>query len=155
MEVTLTINGDHYQFAASPDEVLLDTLRKLGYKSVKRGCETASCGVCNILLDGKLIPACSYLTVRADHREITTLEGLEHRAREIGQYIVAQGAEQCGYCSPGHMMAFIALLNENPNPNLAEIRHALAGNLCRCSGYEGQHRGFLNYLSTLSGGERP
>ncbi len=147
MEVTLMINGDHFQFAALPDEVLVDTLRKLGFKSVKRGCETASCGVCNILLDGKLVPACAYLTVRADHREITTLEGLQEQAREIGAYIIAEGVEQCGYCSPGHMMAIAALFKEIAHPTLEQIKHVLAGNLCRCSGYEGQHRALTAYLS--------
>lgn len=145
MEVTLIINGDHYQFAALPDEALIDTLRKLGFKSVKRGCETASCGVCNVLLNGALIPSCAYLTVRADHKEITTLEGVQDIAREIGAYIIAEGVEQCGFCSPGHMMAIIALFRRNPAPTLDEIKHELAGNLCRCSGYEGQHRALMAY----------
>jgi len=146
MEVTLIINGDHYKFAALPDEQLVDTLRKLGLKSVKKGCETASCGVCHVLVDDALVPSCAYLTVRADGKCITTLEGVQEQAREIGEFIIAQGVEQCGYCSPGHMMAIIALFKENPNPTMDDIKHALAGNLCRCSGYEGQHRALSAYL---------
>jgi aerobic carbon-monoxide dehydrogenase small subunit len=152
MEVTLLINGDRYSFSAAPDEVLVDTLRKLGYKSVKHGCETASCGVCHILVDGKLVPSCAFLTVRAHHHHITTLEGVQGRAREIAAYIAAEGAEQCGFCSPGHMMSLIALFDENPHPTLAEVKHALAGNLCRCSGYEGQHRAIEKYLEVKADG---
>jgi len=146
MEVTLLINGDRFSFSAAPDEVLLDTLRKLGYKSVKKGCETASCGVCHILVDGHLVPSCAFLTVRAHHKHITTLEGVQTEAREIAEYIIAEGAEQCGYCSPGHMMTLIALFHENEKPTMDEVKHYLAGNLCRCSGYEGQHRALEKYL---------
>lgn len=140
MEVKLIINGTHIKFAADPDEYLLDTLRKLGYKSVKRGCDTSSCGVCSILVDGHLIPSCSFLTVRAHNKPITTVEGIQSEARKIGEMITAEGVEQCGFCSPGHVMAVYALMQENTHPTIEEIKHYLAGNLCRCSGYEGQHR---------------
>jgi carbon-monoxide dehydrogenase small subunit len=152
MEVTLLINGDRFSFSATPDEMLIDTLRKLGYKSVKKGCETASCGVCHILVDGNLVPSCAYLTVRAHHKHITTLEGVQAQAREIATFIIAEGAEQCGYCSPGHMMTLIALFQENPNPTMEEVKHYLAGNLCRCSGYEGQHRALEKYLEVKNNG---
>lgn len=147
MEVTLIINGDHFGFSAEPDEVLLDTLRKLGYKSVKRGCNTASCGVCHIIVDGKLVPSCAYLTVKGHRKSILTLEGVEDKARLIATYIANEGVEQCGFCSPGHMMTLIALFEENPNPTMDEVKHYLAGNLCRCSGYEGQHRAIAAYLN--------
>ncbi len=146
MEVTLIINGNRYSVSAEPDEMLLNTLRKLGFKSVKKGCDSTSCGVCNIHVDGKVVPSCAFLTVRADHREITTLEGLQERAKEIAAYVTAEGAEQCGYCSPGNLMTLMALFNENENPTMEEVKHFLAGNLCRCSGYEGQHRGIAKYL---------
>lgn len=152
MEVTLLINGDRYVFSAGADEVLLETLRKLGYKSVKKGCETASCGVCHILVDNQLIPSCAYLTVRAHYKQITTLEGVQAEAREIAAYITKEGAEQCGYCSPGHMMSLIALFKERPHPTMEEVKHYLAGNLCRCSGYEGQHRGIEKYLEVKKHG---
>jgi carbon-monoxide dehydrogenase small subunit len=146
MEVTLKINGTRHLVSISPDEVLLDTLRNLGYKSVKRGCDSTSCGVCNIHVDGKLVPSCAYLTVRADQKEITTLEGVQDQAREIAEYITAEGAEQCGFCSPGNMMSLIALFNEVENPTMDQVKHYLAGNMCRCSGYEGQHRALAKYL---------
>jgi carbon-monoxide dehydrogenase small subunit len=146
MEVTLIINGDAVTLSASPDEVLLDTLRRLGYKSVKRGCDSTSCGVCNIHVDGKLVPSCAYLTVRAHQKAITTLEGVQDQVREIAAYITAEGAEQCGFCSPGYMMSLVALFHENPHPSMDEVKHYLAGNMCRCSGFEGQHRGIAKYL---------
>lgn len=149
MEVTLIINGDHFGFSAEPDEVLLDTLRKLGYKSVKRGCETTSCGVCHILVDGKLVPSCAYLTVRANRKKIITVEGVEDKARAIGAYIAKEGAEQCGYCSPGHMMGLVAMFEENAKPSIDAIKHFMAGNLCRCSGYQGQHRAILSYVEEV------
>ncbi|MCK8060395.1 MULTISPECIES: (2Fe-2S)-binding protein [unclassified Fusibacter] len=146
MEVTLIINGDRFSFSATPDEILLDTLRKLGYKSVKRGCDSTSCGVCQILVDGKLVPSCGFLTVRANHKLITTIEGVQEQVREIANYITAEGVEQCGFCSPGHMMSLIALFKEIEHPTMEQVKHYLAGNMCRCSGYEGQHRALANYL---------
>ena len=146
MEVNLKINGSVYSYASQPDEYLLDSLRKLGFKSVKRGCDTSSCGVCSILVNGNLIPSCSYLTVKADGQSITTVEGIQEEARRIGKFITAEGVEQCGFCSPGHIMAIYSLLQENKNPTLEEVKHYLAGNLCRCSGYEGQHRAIKKLL---------
>jgi len=146
MEVNLKINGSVYSYASQPDEYLLDSLRKLGFKSVKRGCDTSSCGVCSILVNGNLIPSCSYLTVKADGLSITTVEGIQEEARRIGKFITAEGVEQCGFCSPGHIMAIYSLLQENKNPTLEDVKHYLAGNLCRCSGYEGQHRAIKKLL---------
>ncbi len=149
MEVSLRINGTHYNFSASPDEVLVDTLRKLGYKSVKRGCDMTSCGVCNIIVNEKLVPSCSYLTVRAHNKAILTVEGIQDEARVIGKYIVAEGVEQCGFCSPGHIMAIYSMKFELENPSLDEVKHYLAGNMCRCSGFEGQNRAILKYLEVF------
>ena len=151
MEVRLIINGDPVTVSASPDEVLLDTLRSLGYKSVKRGCDSTSCGVCNIHVNGKVVPSCAYLTVRAHEQKITTLEGLQEQAREIAEYITAEGVEQCGFCSPGYMMSLIALFQENPHPTMDQVKHYLAGNMCRCSGFEGQHRAIAKYLEVKKG----
>lgn len=148
MEVTLMINGDSHKCSAEPDEVLLDTLRNLGYKSVKRGCDTASCGVCHIIVDEKLVPSCAYLTVKAQNKTIFTIEGVADKAKRIATYIAREGAEQCGYCSPGHMMTLVSLFEENPNPTMDEVKHYLAGNFCRCSGYEGQHRAIDAYLKS-------
>lgn len=146
MEVKLNINGTHYNFSAAPDEYLLDTLRKLGYKSVKRGCDTTSCGICSIVVDNKLVPSCSYLTVRAHNKAVITVEGVQEEARKIAEMITSEGVDQCGFCSPGHVMAIYTLMKENKKLTMEEIKHYMAGNLCRCSGYEGQHRAIKKIL---------
>ena len=128
--------------------VLLDFLREKGCLSVKRGCDTSNCGLCTVLLDGKPILSCSTLAVRADGHEIHTLEGLQAEAADFVGFIADQGADQCGFCNPGFVMNTIALLRENPDPTDDEIRAFLAGNLCRCSGYDGQLRGIRNYLNS-------
>ena len=131
-----------------PDTVLLDFLREKGCLSVKRGCDTSNCGLCTVLMDGKPVLSCSALAVRADGHEIYTLEGLQAEAADFVGFIADQGADQCGFCNPGFVMNTIALLRENPNPTDDEIRAFLAGNLCRCSGYDGQLRGIRNYLNS-------
>lgn len=146
MEVKLNINGTHYHFSAAPDDYLLDTLRKLGYKSVKRGCDTTSCGICSIIVDDQLVPSCSYLTVRAHNKSIITVEGIQKEARKIAEMITSEGVDQCGFCSPGHVMAIYTLMKENRTLTMEEIKHYMAGNLCRCSGYEGQHRAIKKIL---------
>ena len=121
-------------------------MRSLGCKSVKRGCETANCGLCTVFLDEKPVLSCSVLAARVDGRSVTTLEGLQEEAAEFGAFIADQGAEQCGFCNPGFIMNALALFREKPDPNEEEIKEYLAGNLCRCSGYEGQLRGIQNFL---------
>ena len=123
-------------------------LRAKGCLSVKRGCDTSNCGLCTVLMDGKPILSCSTLAVRADGHEIYTLEGLQAEAADFVGFIADQGADQCGFCNPGFVMNTIALLRENPDPTDDEIRAFLAGNLCRCSGYDGQLRGIRNYLNS-------
>ncbi|MCO7108469.1 2Fe-2S iron-sulfur cluster-binding protein [Gemmiger formicilis] len=125
--------------------MLLDLVRSLGCKSVKRGCETANCGLCTVFLDEKPVLSCSVLAARVNGRSVTTLEGLQEEAAEFGAFIADQGAEQCGFCNPGFIMNALALFRENPDPGEDEIKEYLAGNLCRCSGYEGQLRGILNF----------
>ena len=154
MEVKLTINGDNYKFATSPDEYLVETLRKLGFKSVKKGCDTTSCGVCNIEVDGKLVPSCSFLTIRADGKNITTLEGIQEEVRLYAKYLTEEGAEQCGYCSPGHMMALHVMFKDLKNPTLDDIKHYMVGNLCRCTGYEGQHSAYEKILEVQTNGSK-
>lgn len=146
MEVKLNINGQDYHYATEPDEYLLDTLRTLGFKSVKRGCDTTSCGVCSVLIDDNLVPSCSYLTARAHKKAIVTVEGIQEDARKIAEYITAEGVDQCGFCSPGHVMAIYSLLKSERPYTIDEIKHYMAGNLCRCSGYEGQHRAIKKML---------
>ena len=147
MEITIKLNGKMVRDHIDADLLLIDFLRAHGCLSVKRGCETSNCGLCTVLMDGKPILSCSTLAVRADGREIYTLEGLQEEAADFAGFIADQGAEQCGFCNPGFVMNTIALLRENSNPSDDEIRAYLAGNLCRCSGYDGQLRGIRNYLN--------
>ena len=148
MEIKLKLNGRAIVASVEADTVLLDFLREKGCLSVKRGCDTSNCGLCTVLMDGKPILSCSTLAVRADGHEIYTLEGLREEASDFVGFIADQGADQCGFCNPGFVMNTIALLRENPDPTDDEIRAFLAGNLCRCSGYDGQLRGIRNYLNS-------
>ena len=153
MEINLNLNGRAVSASVRPDTLLLDFLRDQGCYSVKRGCETSNCGACTVLLDGRPVLSCSVLAARADGRTVQTLEGLQREAEAFVTYIADQGAEQCGFCNPGFVVKTIALLRENPDPTDQEIRTFLAGNLCRCSGYEGQLRGIRAYLDSRKGGK--
>ena len=132
-----------------PDLLLIDFVRKNGCYSVKRGCDTSNCGLCTVLLNDKPVLSCSILAMRANGAKVVTLEGMQEEAKPLATFIASQGAEQCGFCNPGFMMNTLALLKENPHPSDDEIKEFLAGNLCRCSGYEGQLRGIKNYLNYL------
>lgn len=146
MQISIKLNGKTVNDNIDADMLLIDFVRKHGCLSVKRGCDTSNCGLCTVFLDNKPVLSCSVLAVKANGKEVTTLEGLQEEARDFGQFIAEQGAEQCGFCNPGFIMNTIALLRENPNPTDEEIKEFLAGNLCRCSGYEGQLRGIKNFL---------
>ncbi len=151
MDIKLKLNGKNISAQIEADTVLLDFLRAHGCPSVKRGCDTSNCGLCTVLMDGKPILSCSMLAARADGHSIQTLEGLQAEAAEFVGFIADQGADQCGFCNPGFVMNTIALLRENPDPTDDEIRAFLAGNLCRCSGYDGQLRGIRNFLNSRKG----
>lgn len=129
-----------------PEEYLVDSLRKLGNLSVKRGCDTGCCGLCSVWINKRPTLSCATLTVRALNKEITTIEGLEKEASEFAKILVSEGAEQCGFCSPGFIMTVIAMKEELSNPTEEEIIHYLTGNLCRCTGYMGQLRAIKSYL---------
>lgn len=148
MDIQLTLNGKKITDNVDADMLLIDFLRKHGCLSVKRGCETANCGLCTVLMDDKPILSCSMLVARASGHNIKTLEGLQEEASEFVGFIADQGADQCGFCNPGFVMNTIALLRENPDPTDDEIRAFLAGNLCRCTGYEGQLRGIRAFLDS-------
>lgn len=148
MEISLNLNGKNITDHIDADSLLIDFVRKHGCYSVKRGCETANCGLCTVLMDGKPVLSCSMLTARAAGHRIQTLEGLQEEAKEFVGFIADQGADQCGFCNPGFVMNTVALLRENPTPTDDEIRAYLAGNLCRCSGYEGQLRGIRAFLNS-------
>ena len=151
MEIKLNLNGKAITAQADPDTLLLDFVRAQGCVSVKRGCDTANCGLCTVLLDGTPVLSCSVLAARAAGHSVQTLEGLQSEAEEFVSFIADQGADQCGFCNPGFVMNTIALLRENPDPTDEEIRAFLAGNLCRCTGYEGQYRAIRNYLAVTQG----
>ena len=140
MNITITLNGKKISEEIDADLLLIDFVRNHGCYSVKRGCETSNCGLCTVFLDEKPVLSCSVLAV-------TTLEGLQDEAKEFGAFIADQGAEQCGFCNPGFIMNALALFRENEYPDTEEIKEYLAGNLCRCSGYEGQLRGIQAFLA--------
>ncbi|KPU46192.1 nicotinate dehydrogenase small FeS subunit [Oxobacter pfennigii] len=146
MQIELNINGKKHSLDIKADEFLLDTLRKLGYLSVKRGCNTSCCGLCTVWINGKPALSCSLLTFRADKKDIVTIEGLQKEAAEFAEIFTNEGAEQCGFCSPGFVMTVIAMKKELENPTDDEIKHYLSGNLCRCTGYMGQLRAVKKYL---------
>ena len=147
MTIQFTLNHKKVSADIAPDTVLYDLVRSLGGASVKCGCETSNCGLCTVFLDEVPVLSCSVLAARVDGRSVTTLEGLQQEAAEFGAFIADQGAEQCGFCNPGFIMNALALFRQNSDPNEEEIKEYLAGNLCRCSGYEGQLRGIQNFLA--------
>ena len=145
MLIELNINNRKIRADIDPDMTLQKFLRKQKYYSVKCGCETSNCGACSVLMDGKPVLSCSVLAVRAQGHTIETLEGLQKEAEEIGAYIADEGADQCGFCNPGFMITAIALFRDDPDPSDEKIKVYLSGNLCRCTGYEGQMRGLVRY----------
>ncbi len=137
--VTTKVNGDVVEYACPTDEVLLDSLRdRVGLTGVKEGCGTGDCGACSVTIDGQLVCACLVLGVEADGREIGTVEGMaeDGELHPLQQKFIEHAALQCGICTPGFLVAAKALLDKNPKPTETEIRYALAGNLCRCTGYD-------------------
>ena len=137
--VTTTINGDTVEFACDPHESLLDVLRnRLGLSGAKEGCGTGDCGACSVQVDGRVVCSCLVLGVEAEGREIETVEGLSTgtELHPLQTKVLEHAALQCGVCTPGFLIAAKALLEHNPDPSEEEIRFGLAGNLCRCTGYD-------------------
>lgn len=155
MEVQFELNGKTVCTEIGAGDVLLDVLRELGCYSVKCGCETTNCGLCTVLIDDKPRLSCSILAARVEGRKVITLEGLQQEAATFGAFLAAEGAEQCGYCSPGFIMNVLAMEKElcmdGHIPDKEEIREYLAGNLCRCTGYAGQLRAVEKYLKERRG----
>lgn len=148
MQITCCVNNREITQKISPDMLLIDFVRDLGFKSVKRGCDTANCGLCTVWVDGKPVLSCAVLAARVQGKTVTTLEGLEDQARAFGRFMAAQGVEQCGFCSPGLIMNVLSMEKECKNPSVDDINRYLSGNLCRCSGYEGQLRAIKAYLQS-------
>lgn len=136
MNIDLKINGKDKTLDVEPGEVLLDVLRRNGYKSVKRGCETGDCGACMVLVDGRAMTSCTLFAAQAHGREVKTVEGIKDDLSErLKENFLEVGAVQCGFCIPGVLISAYSLLNSNPNPSEEEVKAALDGNLCRCTGY--------------------
>lgn len=160
IKVGITVNGESHALEVSPNETLVHVLReRLRLTGTKIGCDAGTCGSCSVLVDGRLKNACLTLAVFVDGRDVTTIEGLAvgEVLHPVQEAFVQSGAVQCGFCTPGMVMASVAFLNENPAPTDPEIREALAGNLCRCTGYtkifEAIRRASAELLNTL--GETP
>ena len=137
-EITLRLNGAARRVAVAPNETLLDVLRgKLGIKTPKEGCGRGDCGACTVLLDGRAVRSCLVLAIEVDDQAVTTLEGVGRQGpTALQKAFVKNNVFQCGFCAPGVVLSASALLAEKPQPTEHEVREALAGNLCRCTGYE-------------------
>lgn len=138
-QITLKVNGQEREVIVEPRRTLLDALRyDLGLTGTKEGCSNGNCGSCTVLLDGKPVNSCLVLAVEVEGREITTIEGLSRgeKLHPIQQAFIDEGAVQCGFCTPGVILSAKAILDSNPHPTAIEIRQAIAGNLCRCTGYD-------------------
>ena len=150
--VSATVNGDPVEFVCQPEESLLDVLRyRLNLTGAKEGCGTGDCGACSIILDGRLVCSCLVLGVEAENREILTVEGLADgdHLHPLQRKFLEHAALQCGICTPGFLMAAKALLDRNPSPTEEEIRFGLAGNLCRCTGYDKIVRAVLDTAAEM------
>ena len=137
--ISLTINNEEYELAVAPNQTLAEVLRyELGLTGTKQGCGMGDCGTCTVIMDGKPVNSCLVLAVQANGRHILTIEGLQtdQGLHPIQQAFVDDGAIQCGFCSPGMILTAKSLLDQNPKPNESEIRMAISGNLCRCTGYQ-------------------
>ena len=146
MKLTATINGVARTLEVAPNALLIDVLRDAGYTSVKRGCETGDCGACTVLVDGVPLASCVLFAGQVEGRALTTVEGLgtPERPHPLMEAMVDAGAVQCGFCTPGMILSAKALLDENPSPTAADVRDALDGHLCRCTGYVKQIEAVLD-----------
>jgi carbon-monoxide dehydrogenase small subunit len=152
--VSTIINGEPVEFLCEPQQTLLDVLRdELNLTGSKEGCASGDCGACSVIVDGRLVCSCLMLGVEAEGRRITTIEGIADgdRLHPVQQKFLEHAALQCGFCTPGLIVAAKALLDENPNPTEEEARYWLAGNLCRCTGYDKVIRAVLDAAAVIRG----
>jgi carbon-monoxide dehydrogenase small subunit len=151
-DITLTVNGTEHELSVEPRTLLIHALRdEMGYTGPNVGCESSMCGACTVHVDGDAVKSCTMLAVQADGADVTTVEGLadDGEFHPIQQGFQEEHGLQCGYCTPGMMMTSVQLLEENPDPSEAEIREALEGNLCRCTGYQNIVRAVENAAETM------
>jgi len=137
--ITLNVNGVEHEVEVAPHHTLLEVLReKLGCTEVKNSCNQGECGACTVLVDGKAVSSCLTLAMQVDGKEITTARGLakDGKLHPLQEKFIEHGAVQCGYCTPGMLLSAKALLGENPHPSEEEVRVAISGNICRCTGYQ-------------------
>ena len=149
--ITLVVNGIAYPVDVDPHASLLHTVRdQVGLTGSKEGCDDSECGACMMLIDGRPVNSCSYLAVMADGCDVTTVEGLTNgdRLTPLQEAFLVEGGVQCGFCTPGMLISATALLESNPDPDEDEIRIALSGNLCRCTGYDGIVRAVRSVIDT-------
>ncbi len=154
IHVSTTINGDAVEFLCKPEQTLLDVLRdELQLIGSKEGCASGDCGACSVMLDGRLVCACLVLAVEAEGRQIETIEGMAEgeRLHPLQQKFLDHAALQCGICTPGFLMAAKALLEKNPDPTESQVRYWLAGNLCRCTGYDKIVRAVMDAAADMWG----
>jgi carbon-monoxide dehydrogenase small subunit len=154
VSITLNVNGVPYPLSVEPHRTLVSVIRgEVGLTGTKEGCDDCECGACMVLVDGQPVNSCSYLAVQTDGREITTVEGLgsADAPHPLQRNIVAEGGVQCGFCTPGMLISAAALLSASPQPSEDEIRIALGGNLCRCTGYQKIVRAVQRTADELAG----
>ena len=153
-EITVTVNGEPCRFSVKASTLLLDLLRdEVGLTGAKRGCNRGECGSCTVLLDGRPVRSCLFPAVMADGRQVVTIEGLEESdgaLHPLQEAFIQKGAIQCGFCTPGMILTAKGLLDENPNPTEEEIREAISGNICRCTGYAK----IIDAIRSVAGKER-
>ena len=146
MEVKFNLNGLDVIWSVQPGEYLLDSLRSHGVKSVKKGCDGSSCGVCTVLVDDKPVLSCSLLTAKVEGHKVMTVEAIQDEAAELSKCFSKEGADQCGYCNVGYALVIYSLKREYKNPTDAEIKDYIVGNLCRCSGLQSHFNAVKAYL---------
>ena len=146
MVVKFNLNGLDVEWVIKPGEYLLDTLRSHYIKSVKKGCDGSACGVCTVLVDDKPVLSCSVLTAKVEGHKVMTVEAIQDEAAELSECFSRHGSDQCGFCNAAFALMVHALKKENPNPSDQEIKDFMVGNLCRCTGYNGQQKAIKEYF---------
>lgn len=154
MVVVFTLNGKKLSTEVSAQEPLLNVLRRNHVASVRSGCDTGNCGICTVWVDGTPVLSCSYPAPRVEGKQVTTVEGSPSGLQELMDELAREGADQCGFCSPGFMMSVLAMLRDYDDPTDEQIRAYLSGNLCRCTGYESQARALRRILDRRHGRTR-